>query len=121
MQFDTPSPDDALGTCCHVDYAKLPDGVAEAWDEREVRVHDPDPRRILDPDYGSGWFTVINRTLEPGTPVEMCVSYNNNENTTRCEDTAVAQQLWASGFTSLIVQVDIDAPQSQLHRFKGVS
>jgi hypothetical protein len=63
--------------------------------------------------HDGGLLTVINRTLEPGTPVEMCVSYDAN--LTRCEYTAVADK----GFYSdLILQVDVDAEKQQ-SRFRG--
>lgn len=63
--------------------------------------------------YDGGLLTVINRTLEPGTPVEMCVSYDAN--LTRCEYTAVADK----GFYSdRILQVDVDAEKQQ-SRFRG--
>lgn len=53
-----------------------------------------------------GMFKVINQTIEPGTLVEMCVSYDNNKNLTRCEDTATADHPLGS---YLMLQVDIDA------------
>ena len=98
--------------CCNAaKYSKLPDGVAAAWDDPEVRAQEFEPLRAIDNDYDGGMFTVINRTIEPGTPVEMCVSYDNNENLTRCEDTAVADR-W--GYSSLILQADIDAENKKV-------
>lgn len=93
--------------CCNAaEYAKLPDGVAEALDDPVVRAYNPEPLRAIDTDYDGGMFTVINRTIEPGIFVVMCVSYDNNKNLTRCEDTAVADRGLGS---YLMLQVDMDA------------
>jgi hypothetical protein len=94
--------------CCNAKSTILPDGVGTAWDDPEVRAQEFDPRQALDDEYDGGLLTVINRTLEPGTPVEMCVSYDAN--LTHCEHTAVADK---GLYSDLILQVDVDAEKQQ--------
>jgi hypothetical protein len=100
--------------CVAAEHAKLPDGVAIAgWDDPIVQAYDAEPLRAIDSDYDGGLFTVINQTIEPGTPIEMCISYDKNKNLTRCELTAVADHSLGS---YLILQVDIDAPKEKIVR-----
>jgi hypothetical protein len=87
-------------------YAQLPPGVSEAWNDPVVRAAEYEPEFAVP--YDGGYFVIINDTLEPGSPVEMCVSYDNNENMTRCEYTAVADE---GGYSVLHLQVDVDSPE----------
>ena len=108
LQFSADVPKDGL--CCYAKYASLPDGVAEAWDDPQVQAEEFEPNRALDE---GGWFTAINRTIEPGTPLKMCVSYDNNE---KCEYTAVRDE---GEYSVAILQVDVDAAKPP--KFKGAS
>jgi hypothetical protein len=90
-------------------YSKVPAGVSTAYDDPEVRAAEYEPE--FDSPYNDGYFTIIDKTLEPGAPVEMCVAYDNNENLTRCEYTAAANE---GGYSVLNLQADVDAPRNKV-------
>ena len=90
------------------EYAKLPAGVATAWDDPEIRAaeYEPDHR----PPYDSGDFNLIETTLDPGNHVGMCVSDDNNKNLTRCEYNAVADE---GRYSVLHLHADVDASNEE--------
>lgn len=95
-------------------FSQRPDGVGTAYDDPVVNAEEYEPQ--YPSPYDNGFFTIINKTLEPGTPLTMCVSYNNNDNMTRCEYTAVADE---GAYSVVNLQADVDAAKPP--KFKGAS
>ena len=90
----------------------------EADDERRSQLsgaHDARHDDIIteleadtDPMYTFATFFVIDRTLEPGTPVMMCVSFDNNE---ICEEEAIAD--YEHFYNSAMLEVDMNTTNTQ--------
>jgi hypothetical protein len=87
-------------------YSNLPDGVANAWNDPYVIENDPDP--ASDPPYDDlGWIFVINKIIQPGTSLKMCMQFDNNSTLQRCEYEAVATDLKGYPyFPGAILEVD---------------
>lgn len=71
-------------------FAKLPEGVGSAWNDPEVRAAELEPSANRPYDEFTRMF-VINKTMEPGTNLNMYVGFDNNKNLTRCEYEAIAK------------------------------
>lgn len=55
-----------------------------------------DPEGMASHYFTHSWHFVINKTLEPGTPLMMCVKYHDDFDQRKCENEAVAKGYYNS-------------------------
>ena len=85
-------------------YSQL-EGARDALHDPQIEYDEPEVYPSNQD--GNAALFIIDRTLKPGTPLTMCVSYNNNE---ICEFQAVAKGY----YNQAVLEVDFNSTQYSL-------